>query len=120
MSKEMEGVYTHTALVPFYAFVAPVYDFRSLDDLQVVDEVELCEMYAVYTYSVKSRAFKPFAYYDTDIEARDMACHKHAEIAQKVARKTGMRLAEETQERIRQAISGATEEAFKLAWENEE
>lgn len=116
----MTEVYTKTAFVPYYAFVCPVYDLRALDDLQVIDEVELAELYAVYAYCFKSMRFKPFAYRDTELDARETACKKHVEIAKKMAEQVGMSLADETMQRITQAEDGTLDEAIAELWEDEE
>lgn len=116
----MTEVYTKTAFVPYYAFVCPVYDFESLDDLQVIDENRLAELYAVYVYSIKTMEFRPSAYMDCAEEAQYIACKEHVRIAKLMNAIRGMKFSPETVARIEQLERGELDTAMAELLENEE
>lgn len=116
----MMETYTKTALVPYYAFVSPVYDFAELDDLQVVDEATLCEMYAVYVYSIKTMTFRPKFYRDCHVDAHHIACKEHVRIAKMMRDTRHMTFSEETDARKAQLENGALDAACAEIMEAEE
>jgi hypothetical protein len=107
MAKTQEkynGVYISTATVMYYAFVAPVYDFRSLEDLQVVDEAD--DVWMVYVYDIDTRSFDPEEYFDTQDEASLYAAERHAEVLSVMQGELGMRLSKESETRRKQYVTG--------------
>ena len=116
----MTEVYTKTAFVPYYAFVCPVYDFKSLDALQVTDEDGLGEIYAVYVYSIKTRDFRPAMYMDCIEDAEYYACKEHLRVAKLMRATRGMTFAPETDDRLEQLDSGALDTAYSDLMELEE
>jgi len=116
----MTEVYTKTAAVPYYAFVCPVYDFKSLEDLHVIDENRLAELYAVYVYSIKAMAFRPAAYMDCAEDADYFACKEHLRVAKLMRATRGMTLAAETTDRLEQLESGELDAAYSDLMELEE
>lgn len=101
------GIHIKTAYVPFYAFVAPVYDFESLEDLQVVDRPD--DLWMVYKYSLITRKFSPFKCYECEVEASIAACKLHAKIAGIMERDKGMILDKETKLRVKQVQDRAAD-----------